>query len=290
MARTVNDIFEEIKKEAIKLATEANNNPAITMFNNTSKVAIWRILFYAIAYICFTVEVIFDNTVGIIQNMIANLAPHTLKWYRNKALNFQYGFNLIADTDKYDNNGYSNDAIDNSKIVAYAAFNEASIDNVRSLLIKVAKKQNNAPTQLSPTEEAAFIGYIEKIKDAGVRVVVYNKEADLVRVVVNVYYNPLLLDSNGNRLDGLGGKPVEDTAKQFPFQLDFNGEFIVAQFIDTLQNSYGVSRRRVDLVSLEKKTGTAAYTNISSSFVPDAGYAKYDVDGLVINYIADVSA
>lgn len=180
--------------------------------------------------------------------------------------------------------------IDNSKIVAYAAVNEASIDNVRSLLIKVAKKQNNTPTQLSPTEEAAFIGYIEKIKDAGVRVVVYNKEADLVRAVVNVYYNPLILDGNGNRLDGLGGKPVEDAAKQFPFQLDFNGEFIVAQFIDTLQNAYGVSRRRVDLVSVEKKTGTAAYTSISSSFVPDAGYAKYDVDGLVINYIADVSA
>ncbi len=291
MARTVNEIFNIMKAEALAKATEANNTNAIAMFNNTSKVAIWRIIFYAIAFCHYTLEVIWDNTVIKIQQMLSLLMPHTPRWYRQKVLSFQYGFNLITDSDKFDNTGYTNEQIEASKIVAFASVNEATIDNIRSLLIKVAKKDGNGnPEQLSNSEEAALTAYVQEIKDAGVRVIIYNRPSDYIRATLNVYYNPLLLDSNGNRLDGIAGKSIEDVAKEFPFNLDFNGEFIVAQFIDALQSAYGVGRRRVDLVSIEKKTGAGAYTSIASSFVPEAGYAKFDVDGLTINYLPDVSA
>lgn len=288
MARTVAQIFEEMKTEAINQATTAGNAEAVAMFNNTSKVAVWRIYFYTVAYITYTLETLFDGFITTVQNLLIALLPHTVRWYRKKALAFQYGFSLIVDTDKFDNTGYTDTDIENSKIVAYAAVNEATVDNIRVLLIKIAKKANDGtPTPLSNTEETAFTAYMNEVKDAGNKLIIYNRTGDLIKANLNVFYNPLLLDENGNRLDGLGGNPVEEAANNFPFQLDFNGEFILSQFIDAVQNAYGVSRRRVDLISFQKKTGSGAYTTVGSSFIPEAGYAKFDVDGLVINYIED---
>lgn len=291
MARTVKEIFEAMRTEAINQATATGNADAVTMFSNTSKVAVWRFLFYAIAFCIYTHELVFDGFVATVANMLSLLLPHTLRWYRTKALAFQYGFNLVTDTDRFDNTGYTDDAIEASKVVAFAAVNEATVDNIRSLLIKIAGRDASGnPVQLAAGVEAAFTAYMNEVKDAGNRLIIYNRQADLMKATVNFYYNPLLLDENGYRLDGGAGKPAEDAANAFPFQLDFNGEFIVAQFIDALQGAYGASRRRVDLVSIQKKTGAGAYTSVNSSFVPEAGYAAFDVNGLTINYLPDVAA
>lgn len=291
MAQTTEQIFEEMKAEGIARATEAGNANAVAMFNNTSKVAVWRIMFFAIAFSLNSLHKIFDGFVQIVKDLLAMLLPHTLRWYRSKALAFQFGFSLIIDTDKFDNTGYTDDEIEDSKVVAYAAVNEATVDNIRSLIVKVAGKDaDGKPTQLSDPQEAAFTAYMTEVKDAGNRLIIFNRQADLIKATINFYYNPLLLDENGNRLDGGAGKPAEDAANAFPFQLDFNGEFIVAQFIDALQAAYGCGRRRVDLISMQKKTGLGAYTAVNSSFVPEAGYAAFDVDGLTINYIPDVAA
>jgi hypothetical protein len=288
MARTTQQIFDLMKANAIANATEAGNADAVAMFNNTSKVAVWRILFYSIAYINSTTEVVYDSFVLFVQNLIADLVPGTVRWYRKKILAFQYGFPLITDTDKFDNTGYTTDQIEDSKIVKYCAVNEATVDQVRVLLIKVAGELDGEPVELTSLQVAAIQAYVDEFKYAGVKVLIYNQEADLIRATLNVYYNPLLLDSTGNRTDGGGGKPVEDAAKAFAFNLDFNGEFIVARFVDAVQNAYGVSRSRVDLLLFQKKTGVGAFTSVSSSFIPDAGYAKFDTGGLTINYIADV--
>jgi hypothetical protein len=291
MATSITDIFERMRQEGIAKASEAGNTEAVAMFSNTSKVAIWRIIYYAIAFCIYTHETIFDAFVTTVSNLLAAQLPHTLRWYRTKALAFQSGFNLVIDTDRFDNTGYTDSQIEASKVVAYAAVNEATVDNIRSLIIKIAGKDTSgSPTQLSDSEQIAFTAYMTEIKDAGNRLIIYNRQADLIKATVNFYYNPLLLDGNGNRLDGGSGKPVEDAANAFPFQLDFNGEFILAQFVDAMQNAYGASRRRVDLISFQKKTGLNPYESVASSFVPDAGYAKFDVDGLTINYLPDVPA
>ena len=287
MARKVNDIFETMRSAAIAEATSVGNADAVAMFNNTSKVALWRILFYAFAYCVWTFEVLFDDFIATVVNILALQRPHTLRWYRQKALAFQLGFNLLTDSDKFDNTGYTDAQVTDSKIVRYAAINEATIDGKRTLLLKIAKEMNGEPSTLSLVEEDAFTAYMQEVKDAGNILIIYNRQADVIRAAVNVYYNPLLLDGNGNRLDGGAGKPVEDAAKAYPFSLDFNGEFILAAFVDALQNAYGVSRRRCDLIQFEKKTGDNAFQSVGSSFVPEAGYAKFDTDGLTINYIPD---
>ncbi len=283
--RSVQQIFDEMKTEAIRLATEQGNDDAIAMFNNISAFAVWKIMFYAQAFCQWVLEGLWENFLSVVRTILNSEKPHTRGWYRTKGINFQYGFPLIPDTDKFDNTGFTQEQIENSKVVKYSAVNETTVDNKRVLLYKVAGKQGDDIVPLTALQEAAFIAYMEEIRDAGVPILYYNREADLLRATVTVHYNALLLDENGNRLDGLGEKPVESAARTYPFNLDFNGEFSNAAFIDAIQAAYGVSDRKAFLVSIEKQVG-ANWQSVPNTYIPEAGYARFDE--ITINYIADV--
>lgn len=290
MARTIDEIFESQKAEAIRLAQEAGNVDAENMFNNPSRVTLWRMLFYTFAFCAWSLEKVFDQTVALIDGMIATLTPHSLRWYRTKALAFQYGFDLITETDKYDNTGKTIAEIDLSKMVKYAAVNETTVDGRRVLLVKIAGVDGSGILQQLPQlVEDAFVAYMQRIKDAGNVLIIYNRTADVLRTTVDVFYNPLLLDASGNRLDGLGGKPIDEAANAYLLSRPFNGEFSNAGFIDALQNAYGVNNRNVFLRSMERKTSATDWESVGNTFIPDAGYAKFDdLGGLNINYIPQV--
>jgi hypothetical protein len=290
MARTIDTIFNDMKGEAVRLATDANNADMLAMLNNTSKVAIWRLWFYIIAFAVWSLEKLWDAFQLLINSIIANQTPHTLRWYRTKALAFQYGFNLIPDTDKFDDVLFADDEIEASKVVKYAAVNETTIDGRRVLLIKVATLVNGELSPLNALQEAALTAYFEDVKDAGVPIIIYNRLADVLRATVDFYYNPLLLDGNGNRLDGLGANPVIEAANNYLLSLPFNGEFSNAAFIDALQDAFGASDRDVFLRSMERKTGDSDYVSVANTFIPDAGYVRFEANGLTINYIPHVAA
>lgn len=253
-----------------------------------SVASIESILFYCIAFCHWTLEMLSDNFLALVNSIIANEMPHTLRWYRTKSLAFQYGFDLIPDTDRYNNTGYTPQQIEASKVVKYAAVNETTIQGRRVLLIKIATLTGGRLDTLTSLQEGAFNAYMHEIKDAGVPFLVYNRLADLLRCEVDVYYDPLLLDGDGNRLDGQGSKPVEAAANNFLLNLPFNGEFSVAAFIDALQNAYGVSARNVFLKGMERKTGNNAWVSVANTFIPEAGYVRFDTNGLMINYIPHV--
>ncbi len=289
MARSIQTIFDEQKNEGIRQATAAGNDEMLGMFNNTSKVAVWRILFFSVAYCIWSFENVLDSFKALITAIIDALTPHNLRWYRTTALKFQYGFDLLPESFKFDNTGATAQQIEDSMLVKYVAVNEATVDGVRVLLMKIAGVDGDGKlTQVPELVELAFTAYVERFKDAGNVVLIYNRAADTVKGLVDVYYNPLLLDAAGNRLDGIGGKPLELAADAYLLQLDFNGEFSNAAFVDVLQSAYGVSSRGVFIHNLQKKTGAGAYTNINNSFIPEPGYIKYETLGLIFNYIRHV--
>ncbi len=77
MARTTQEIFDVMKAQGIALATDANNQPAIDMFNNTSRVAGWKILFFAVAFCIHNIEVIYDLFRSEVDDRILQLKPHS---------------------------------------------------------------------------------------------------------------------------------------------------------------------------------------------------------------------
>lgn len=290
MARTVNEIYDEIAAEAMRLAVERQNQEMIDMLDNDSKFSLFGVLFYIMAYCIWVHENLFEKFMAYVNNIIALRLPHKRKWYREKALAFQFGYDLIPDKDYYDNTGLTTDQINASKVVKYAAVNEATIDGKRVLLVKVAGTDGSGNlVQLTTPQEEAFKAYMEEIRDAGVYIVIYNRLADTLKAVVTIFYNPLLLDANGNRLDGQGGKPVEEAAKNYLLQLPFNGEFSNAAFVDTIQSAYGVAERNVFLTSILRRIAGGSYQAVPNTFISDAGYVTFDsVDGLIINYTAHV--
>ena len=289
MADTIQSIYDSMVAEGISEATYQGNDDALAMFNNPSATALWKLLFNTQAVSIASMENNYDLFTAFVNDALANESAHTTRWYRTKALAFQYGFNLIPDTDQFDNTGYTDDEIAASQIVEYAAVNETTVDSKRVLLIKIATLVNGDLAPLSDVQLAAFTAYMQEIKDAGVPLTIYNQTAALITAQVDYYYNPLLLDGNGNRLDGLGEPPVPAAALNYLLNLPFNGEFSNAKFIDALQVSFGNGDGNVFLKSAQYKTGANSYTAIPNTFVPDAGYVRFDTDGLVINYIPYVA-
>ena len=141
MARTI----EQINNEIIKAK---ESEPALAGLTSTSKVAIWRLWAYITAFVIWTLEKIFDEHKKEVSEALSELKPHTARWYRNKALAFQYGFDLHSETDLFDNTGKSKEEIENSKIIKYSAVTEVEIES--RLIVKIAT-ESVAPTgNLSP--------------------------------------------------------------------------------------------------------------------------------------------
>src|SRR5438128_8747559 len=129
MARTIAEIQTQI-------INQVQADPVLAAeLTSTSKVAIWRLWTYVVAVCFWTLEKSFDAFRIETDEKLAALKPHSLRWYALKAKAFQYGYDLVLESDYYDNTGIEESDIEASKVVAYAAV----VEQIRGLRIKVAK-------------------------------------------------------------------------------------------------------------------------------------------------------
>jgi hypothetical protein len=269
MARTIQEIQTEILDEKAKHAE-------LDVLNSTSKVSIWRLFVYIISYAIFTLELIFDAHRSEVSSMISELKPHTARWYRNKALAFQYGFDLYPDTDKFRNENHTEEEIESSKIVKYSAVVES--DTESRLIIKIAGESNGVLSPITQQQQESFQAYIDEIRDAGVPVTVINYLPDLLHLNITIKRDPLVLDSQGNAIAPINGniRPVDNAIAQFLKQLPFNGELVLSSLTDALQLVSGVLDIQIESASsawidpANNNYGKAQ--GIYMSKVPESGY------------------
>ena len=279
MARTIQEIQELIYQAKTQ-------EPALNELNSASKVAIWRLWVYIISVAIWSLEKLFDLHRTDIDKRLAELTPHTARWYRNKALAFQYGFDLLPDSDKFNNTGHTEEQIEASKIVKYSAVVESEDGR---LIVKIATESDGRLLPITEDQHNAFKGYIAEIKDAGVRATVINYLPDKLVLNLDVYYDPLILDSNG--MDILSAKlPVKETIEIYLKNLPFNGELIVAHLVDALQAVNGVKiphLKEVTTAWIDPNThGYGSFENINVSQIPYSGYFEVDWNESRIRYIA----
>ena len=269
MARTIQEI------QTLILQAKAQE-PALNELNSTSKVAIWRLWVYIIAVAIWSLEKLFDQHRADIDKRLAELKPHTARWYRSKALAFQYGFDLLPDSDKFNNQGHTEEAIEASKIVKYSAVIESK--NEGRLIVKIAGEQGEQLQPITDAQKQAFEAYLQEIKDAGVRLSVVNYQPDVLHLQMKIIYDPLVLDSNGQSILH-ATKPVEETVKSYLKHLPFNGELVLAHLIDALQQAEGVKIPHLVLAQSKNITiggGYGAFETIEISKIPTAGYFTID--------------
>lgn len=274
MARKITDIHNELLS---KVAADAVLSTVLT---STSMTAIYRLFLYIVAFAAWTEEKIFDLFKLEINENISAMKPHSLRWYAERSKLFQFGFDLLDESDYYDNTGITNDVIQASKIVSYAAV----VEQPRGIRIKVAKTIGDDLGQLSTPEIYAFTLYIKEIKDAGVKALITSGPADNLRLQLTIVYDPLVLGATGARLDGTSLSPVKDAIKQHLKNLPFNGVFSVQKLVDSIQSVEGVNDLQVQQV--QTKYGLLPFTSVAISVIPDAGYLRIDDADLITIYQA----
>lgn len=242
--------------------------------NSNSKTALWRLWVYIFSFAIWAHEQIFETHKKEIEELIALNKVHTAKWYRGKSLLFQFGFEL-GESDIYDNTGIEESTVLFSRIVK-----QASIEEIAGRLkIKVAK---NVPSvnelldnefdlgPLTEEEKAAFGQYMNLIKDAGTRLEIISRPPDLLKMEIDIYFDPLVLDGNGSRLDGSDNYPVKRAISEFLYNLEFNGELILTKLTDYLQAIDGVEMPVIK--KSEARFAANPFIELNETYIADSGY------------------
>ncbi|MBL0144942.1 MAG: nucleotidyltransferase [Chitinophagaceae bacterium] len=274
MARTITDIQQSI-------IDNINSNATLsTQLTSTSATALWRLWAYIIAVSIWALENLFDFFKSDVDETIAAMKPHSLRWYAEKAKLFQYGYSLPADTDVYDNTAIDPALIEASKIVDYAAV----VEQQRGLRIKVAQDNGTDLEALITAELNAFKAYMERIKDAGVKLTITSGDADLLKLSLTIKYDALVLLPTGGRIDGTSAAPVKDAIKTYLKNLPFNGILSTMKLIDAIQAVEGVKDLSVN--NIQAKYGALPFSAINITYTPDAGYLRAEDADLTIIYEA----
>lgn len=275
MARTIDTIFQS-------LVARKNDEPALDKLNSSSATAIWRLIFYIVAYALYVHEVLFDDLTTEITDLVAQKKPHSLRWYVDKVKQFRAGVPLADDSDEYAD-GMTDDEIEASQVVKFAAANE----NSGIVYIKVATESNGSKSPLTAEQVEGLKEYIAEVKDAGVRVEVINQPACSLQLQLDIHYNPMVLDGSGNNIS-TGENPVEAAIEAYIGNLPFNGEYRNSALIDALQAVDGVVIP--ELTAATESYDGVTWTAINAKAQPYSGYYRYDATGSTINYIPYVSA
>lgn len=271
---------DEIKKEMVDEYT--SNETVRARYGvrageelSLAKASIENILFYVIAHAIWVLERLFGEHKTEVETYISEMKPHSLRWYVNKTKLFRIGQSLIEGTDQYSDEGLTEKEIEDRQIVKYAAASEQNA----TLYIKVA---GSGPKPISEEQQQALTEYLAEIKDAGVRIIVRNANADKIKMSLRIFYNPMILQSNGNSLRG--GTPVIDAIQQYVENLPFNGEFRKVDLVDALQQVEGVVMP--ELVSVATSVATSYYKILDDAYEkPFSGYYEFDIESTTIEYI-----
>ena len=263
MANTINYYYQQI-------ITQKQNTSELNVLDSTSSVSNFNLW----AYIVATVMMILDNLFTLhrqeVDNDLATLKPHGLSWYQALALRFQYGQDTIPDSDQYANTGLSAAQIAAQLIIAQAAVTEVSTATSIGLRVKVVSENAGAYAVLTTDQLTAFTAFMNLQKDAGVNIIAQSLPGDGLKNAIQLFYDALILKSDGSRIDGTSSTPVLDGYNAYLQSLPYNGEYSNTALSNYLQTVSGVVL--VNITLAQAQYGSLPYTNIDELYVPDGGY------------------
>lgn len=282
MARTVKEIKDQMtatfcKERAVVAAYGLNPNKSFDQ--QFSAASIESILFYVFAFAVWVLETLFDKHAAEVDTRIELLEPHTLRWYVDKAKAFMYGYRLVTDSDYYDTTGMSDTDIEAARVVKFANATESNT----VVYLKVAGINGDGnPVKLSDSQFSALRSYIDTVKDAGVSVVLRNEAADVMKMRLVVYYNPVLM--NGDGVDAKNGiHIVNDTIRKVITSLPFNGVYRNTDLLAAINALSAVEV--VDIVKVQAKANNAVeWHDVTGYDRPYSGYYSIEDTDIEIDY------
>jgi hypothetical protein len=249
--------------------------PGQTFNQQFSVASIESILFDTIAFaISFHEKIVEANA--------NNSRPQNQANFRESILDYHDGLDLVWKDGrfKYD----LTDVVDAEarKIVDRCAVLESDDGE---LVVKIATDNAGALEPVTLVQQGRIETYIKKIKVPGIRIRLVNDVADLIKVNLTVYVNPLVIDlTTGQLLSSTEAVyPVKDAINLYLANLEFDGAFVKDFFRTTLKNADGIELVVINLC--QSKFAGFAFSDIGEWKVPEAGYFKINDADLTINYL-----
>lgn len=271
MARSIEEIKNEMTDAFMAdetLHLQYGFDQSKSFSEQFSKVSLENIILYIVASAIWVLEVLFDKHQEEVSDTIAKRA-HTLRWYREKAFAFQYGYDLSEDVAEYDNEGLTEDEIEKSRIVS-----KCSCESVSSVFPTIRVKAVTSNGAMTQDQFSAFEAYMKEIADAGVKLSVVSKDPDTLGLSMTVLYDPLIMNDKGELYNGGDARTFADYVNKYLESLAFNGEFYPNKLESYLMNCPGVAVARVDKAfvrpsggSLIDITGLIKYSPTSGAFI-----------------------
>ncbi|NNV54519.1 hypothetical protein [Limnovirga soli] len=272
MARTVDEI-----KQLITDTYVANMATIGYEINPTtwSKVNLQRNFIYVVAFCMFALETLFDILVSDTDTKLQEKNILNKYGYRDLLLNFQYGFPTKFESSEFDNTGYTDAEIADSKVIKHAAVIKQINAYGRVLLkFKVAGSTDGTDrVELDPEIIAALTAYLDMAAYAGDHWEVTTGPADKIKTKFKIKYDPLLITPTGDRIGG-EALVIRNAAKSFLVDgMKFANTYVPTYHTDWMQAVKGVTDAQ--MISCSATYGLLDYTVVNDKYVPDAGYLKY---------------
>lgn len=260
MARTTQDIQNSIVADL----SNPILNPELVGTDFQSGTNLVGLLIYVFAYAGYILESLFDISLQNLEYKKQALYYGSTRWYRDRALEFQYGDSLV-----WLNNAYIyNPITPANRIITQCSVRELPTGRLR---LKTAKSNL---TPLNALELSAFTAYMQKVKVAGTFLEISSSPADIINakydIFYNAQYNPTTVKNN-----------VNTAIETFLTTLPFDAEFSIIAFEDALQRTTGVINFRRNGITYAY--GLLAAQPINVSYITNAGYATIDPNSDILN-------
>jgi hypothetical protein len=283
--KTITDEF--LSRSEVRAAygiTDQQLAEGMTFDDLFSSVSVESLLFYSVASALNVYMQALDRHKTDVSVLLAEQRAGSAAWYVWKAKQFRLGQALLPDTDTYSDEGLTESQIAGRQIIKHAAVDEPADRSI--IYLKIAGESGGIRQPLFPSQLNAFKSYLNAFGYAGVRVSLINAYPDRMRLEMDIYYSPLLLDASGRRLDGTSGTPVQDAIRNYLNNLPFNGMYSNQALVDVLQNTPGVSIAEVKSVKSKHEPYTQ-WHDINAREVAYAGYYLIVEEDLILTFISD---
>lgn len=278
MARTINEIRAAIEADFINnlvLGELYGLDPEKAFRDQFSEVSLETILIYIVSVAIWSMEKIIDSAREEISARIETNALCSIPWYHALCLNFQLGHALEFNEGTY--RFAYREEVPSTRIIKFAAVRQLEVEGVTKLRLYVSKAGKEP---LTASEKLAFTRYIHEAGAAGTHFEIVSETPSPLGFSLQVSYNPMVLDTEGVRLDG-GGKPVEEAITGYLDTIKYGGVFNRTKLVDAIQRAEGVT----DVILTEVRIGAEAGEPVTTQNVEAPGGAfTFNETSSVISY------
>lgn len=286
-SRTIQQIFDEIitEKETFSSLDALVPNPdtAQTFLDDlttASKVAIWRLQFWVVAFEVWTHEQLFVQHVNEVEARALEITPGVTRWYVNEALKFQNGDDLVWNGEKFIYEDTTSAAAIAKQIIEQASARDLN----QVVTIKVAKDDGASGLEkLTAGEKTAFEAYVDETKISGTKTLVISDDPDTLQLAYTIEFDPLVMLQDGTLIED-ASSPVQVAIDAYIEGLPFDSAFRVADLTDAIQAARGVENAVADVV--KTKFGALTFTDVLATVtqtdLPNAGYYVTDPSPIVV--------